>query len=188
MSAADAPCIRTEPWCLISQLLSGSKSQRRRPVGPFHAPAVFPHTFDRTHWASGRCCCRRRLHGPRLGSAASYSPKVPCCACSRGHQPRSRRLPRQCRTRDAMCSGRSCYVFHVGRVNEAKLGNFPEVIRHMHAHSITPTPSHRLERSASSLQQSTRCSGPWPQLPQSSGGARSIVQLHMSPLTLPQPV
>jgi hypothetical protein len=25
------------------------------------------------------------------------------------------------------CSGRSCYVFHVGRVNEAKLGNFPEV-------------------------------------------------------------
>ena len=29
--------------------------------------------------------------------------------------------------RDACRSGRSCYVFHVGRVNEAKLGNFPEV-------------------------------------------------------------
>ena len=28
---------------------------------------------------------------------------------------------------DACCSGRSCYVFHVGRVNEAKLANFSEV-------------------------------------------------------------
>jgi hypothetical protein len=33
---------------------------------------------------------------------------------------------------DVCPSGRSCYVFHVGRVNEAKLGNFPEVPSTLH--------------------------------------------------------
>jgi hypothetical protein len=44
--------------------------------------------------------------------------------------------------RDARCSARSCYVFHVGRVNEAKLGNFPEVLYSTPSPPAPPRRSH----------------------------------------------